>query len=54
MARKNSKGQVILGRNMDLDISQNPVFVYKTTFGKLMKWSMNSDSDLSERREEPL
>ena len=34
MAKKNSKGEVIFGRNMDLDISQCPAFIYKTTFGK--------------------
>lgn len=34
MAKRNSKGEVILGRNMDLDISQNPAYVFKTTFGK--------------------
>ncbi|MCR4610306.1 MAG: linear amide C-N hydrolase [Lachnospiraceae bacterium] len=34
MAKKNSKGEVVMGRNMDLDISQNPAYVYKTTFGK--------------------
>lgn len=34
MAKKNSKGEVIFGRNMDLDISQCPAFIFKTTFGK--------------------
>ncbi len=34
MAKKNSKGEVVIGRNMDLDISQNPAYVFKTTFGK--------------------
>lgn len=34
MAKRNSKGEVITGRNMDLDISQNPAYVFKTTFGK--------------------
>ncbi len=34
MAKRNSKGEVVLGRNMDLDISQSPAYVYKTTFGK--------------------
>ncbi len=34
MAKKNSKGEVIFGRNMDLDISQKPAYVFKTTFGK--------------------
>ncbi len=34
MVKKNSKGEVIFGRNMDLDISQSPAFVFKTTFGK--------------------
>ncbi len=34
MAKRNSKGEVILGRNMDLDISQSPAYVYRTTFGK--------------------
>ncbi len=34
MVKKNDKGEVIFGRNMDLDISQSPAFVFKTTFGK--------------------
>ncbi len=34
MAKRNSKGEVIMGRNMDLDISQNAAFIFKTTFGK--------------------
>ncbi len=31
MAKRNSKGEVIVGRNMDLDISQSPAYVFKTT-----------------------
>ncbi|MCR5662643.1 MAG: linear amide C-N hydrolase [bacterium] len=34
LAKKNSKGEVIMGRNMDLDISQSAAYVFKTTFGK--------------------
>ena len=34
MVKKNDKGEVIFGRNMDLDISQSPAFVFKTTYGK--------------------
>nr|MCR5240346.1 hypothetical protein [Prevotella sp.] len=34
MVKKNSKGEVIFGRNMDLDISQSPAYVFKTTYGK--------------------
>ncbi len=34
MAKRNSKGEVIFGRNMDLDISQSPAYVYKTGFGR--------------------
>ena len=34
MAKRNNKGEVIFGRNMDLDISQKPAYVFKTTFGK--------------------
>lgn len=34
MVKRNSKGEVVVGRNMDLDISQNPAYVFKTTFGK--------------------
>ncbi len=34
MAKRNSKGEVIFGRNMDLDISQKAAYVFKTTFGK--------------------
>ncbi len=34
MAKRNSKGEVIIGRNMDLDISQKPGYVYQTTYGK--------------------
>ncbi len=31
MVKRNSKGEVIFGRNMDLDISQSPAYVFKTT-----------------------
>lgn len=34
MAKRNSKGEVIIGRNMDLDISQNPAYLFRTTYGK--------------------
>ncbi len=34
MAKRNSDGEVVIGRNMDLDISQNPAYVFMTTFGK--------------------
>ena len=34
MVKENYKGEVIFGRNMDLDISQSPAFVFKTTYGK--------------------
>ncbi len=34
MVKRNSKGEVIVGRNMDLDISQSPAYVFKTTMGK--------------------
>ncbi len=34
MARLNSNGEVIFGRNMDLDISQKPAYLCKTTYGK--------------------
>ncbi len=34
MAKRNSKGEVITGRNMDLDISQNPAYIFRTTCGK--------------------
>ncbi len=34
MVKRNSKGEVIVGRNMDLDISQSPGYVFKTTMGK--------------------
>ncbi len=34
MAKRNDKGEVIMGRNMDLDISQCAAFVFKTTYGK--------------------
>ncbi len=34
MVKKNDKGEVVFGRNMDLDISQSPAFVFKTTYGK--------------------
>jgi len=34
MVKKNDKGEVIFGRNMDLDISQSPAYVFKTTYGK--------------------
>ena len=34
MAKLNKKGEVIIGRNMDLTISQDPAYVYRTTYGK--------------------
>lgn len=34
MATRNSKGEVIIGRNEDLEISQYPAYVYMTTCGK--------------------
>lgn len=34
MAKKNSRGEVVVGRNFDLDISQSAAYVYKTTYGK--------------------
>ncbi len=34
MAKHNSKGEVIVGRNMDLEISQKPAYVFRTTYGK--------------------
>ncbi len=34
MAKRNSKGEVIAGRNMDLDISQSPAYVFKNNAGK--------------------
>ncbi|MCR5834285.1 MAG: hypothetical protein K6G55_06535 [Selenomonadaceae bacterium] len=34
MAKLNSKGEVVCGRNFDLDISQSAAYIYKTTFGK--------------------
>jgi len=33
-AKRNSKGEVVFGRNMDLDISQKCAYVYRTSFGK--------------------
>ncbi|MCR5078300.1 MAG: linear amide C-N hydrolase [Bacilli bacterium] len=34
MAKRNKNGEVITGRNMDLDISQSPAYVFKNTAGK--------------------
>ncbi len=34
MTKRNSKGEVIMGRNMDQDISQVPAYVFKSTMGK--------------------
>jgi hypothetical protein len=34
MVKRNSKGEVVIGRNMDLDISQSPAYVFRTTMGK--------------------
>ncbi|MDO4538579.1 MAG: hypothetical protein Q4B54_10495 [Coriobacteriales bacterium] len=33
-AKLNSKGELIFGRNMDLEISQDPIYAYRTTYGK--------------------
>ncbi len=38
MAKRNNKGEVIMGRNMDLDISQKPGYVFRTTYGKYMNF----------------
>ncbi len=40
MLKRNSKGEVIGGRNMDLDISQKPAYVFKTTYGKYKNFSV--------------
>ncbi len=40
LAKTNSKGEVIFGRNMDLEISQTPAFVFKTTYGKYETFSV--------------
>ncbi len=34
MAKHNSNGDVVVGRNMDLEISQKPAYVFSTTYGK--------------------
>ncbi|MCR4565520.1 MAG: linear amide C-N hydrolase [Bacteroidales bacterium] len=34
MGKKNARGELIFGRNMDLDISQCPAFIFKTSFSK--------------------
>ncbi len=40
MAKRNSKGEVIVGRNMDLDISQSPAYVFKTMYGKYRNFNV--------------
>ncbi len=44
MMTTNSKGQVIAGRNMDIEISQFPAYVYKTTFGKYTNFGVTYDA----------
>ncbi len=34
MVKRNNKGEVIIGRNMDLDISQSPAYVFTNSAGK--------------------
>ncbi len=34
MGKRNAQGELIFGRNMDLDISQCPAFIFKTTYTK--------------------
>jgi len=34
MAKHNSRGDVVIGRNMDLEISQKPAYVFCTIYGK--------------------
>ncbi len=41
MAKRNKKGEVIIGRNMDGNISQSPVYVFKTTFGKYKNFCLS-------------
>lgn len=33
-AKQNSKGEVLIGRNLDMEISLNPMFIIPTSFGK--------------------
>ncbi len=41
MAKRNSKGEVIVGRNMDVDISQSAAYVFKTTYGKYKNFNVS-------------
>ncbi len=41
MAKRNSKGEVVVGRNMDLDISQSAAYVFKTTYGKYKNFNVS-------------
>jgi len=34
MVARNKKGEVVFGRNMDMEVSQKPGYVYRSTFGK--------------------
>lgn len=34
----NSKGEIVVGRNMDVEISQYPAYVFKTTYGKYVNY----------------
>ncbi len=34
MAKHNSRGEVVIGRNMDVDISRKPAYVIRTTYGR--------------------
>jgi len=40
MITTNSKGEVLAGRNMDVEISQYPAYVAKTTYGKYKTFSV--------------
>ncbi len=46
MAKRNSKGEVVVGRNMDLDISQSAAYVFKTTYGKYKTFNVSYIPDL--------
>lgn len=41
LVKRNSKGEVLVGRNMDVEISQYPAYVFKTTFGKYQTFAVS-------------
>ena len=52
LLKKNSAGEVVIGRNMDQDISQTPAYVFKSTTGKYENFTVSYVSNFHTTYEE--